>query len=214
MLKLSKRIVLNTSLLTFVLISFSFLSTGQNHEEIALQFFEDAEYTNALPYYQELNVLYPNDHSIQYYYGVCLTETNSFGNKARKLLLKASNGDVSPKVYFYIGKNYHAQNNFETALNYYNRFDEFAKKKDKKAVGFQEVIAKCNQLINPFGSSGDKTDDSVQINNTLNENNIDTINVTNLTSPVNDSILIQSDSQSQNKAAITTFDLFIESFSV
>ena len=150
MYKLIKHMVLNISLLTFVLISFSLFSAAQNHEETAGKLFNDGKYENALPIYQELNVLYPNDENFQYCLGVCLTETNDFSNKARKLLLQASLGNVSPKVHFYIGKNYHAQNNYETANIYYNRFNDYAKKSDKKEVKFYEIWEDCKQNINPF----------------------------------------------------------------
>jgi cell division septation protein DedD len=87
----------------------------------------------------------------QYYYGVCLTETNQFGLKTRKLLLQSAQEEKVPSnVFFYIAKNYHAVNNFETALQYYERFDDYARNKEKRRVNFKKFYNLCLNEENPF----------------------------------------------------------------
>lgn len=152
MLKLNKHIVLNTLLLTIVLLGASIFSTAQVTEETAKKLFDEGRFGEALPHFNELLKLYPNEHLFQYYYGVCLTETGQFGNTARKLLLQASQEKVPNNVLFYIGKNYHALNDFETALTYYARFDNYGKRKEKRSLNFQSIFDDCKNNINSFVS--------------------------------------------------------------
>jgi cell division septation protein DedD len=130
------------------------ISLAQSNEMLAEELFEDKEYTKALPHFKELLKLYPNEAMFQYYYGVCLTETNQFGLKTRKLLLQSAQDEEIPSnVFFYIAKNYHADNNFDTALQYYERFDDYARNKEKRRVNFKEFYNLCLNENNPFKDS-------------------------------------------------------------
>ena len=153
MLRLNKHTVMNSLLLTIVFVSFSIFSTAKGTEELAKKLFEEGKYGEALPYFKELNVLYPNDEPFQYYYGACLTQTGNYSLKTRKLLLQASQGNVPTNVFFYIGENYHALNDFETAKTYYQRFAEYARKKELKAVNFDKIVEQCNTGVNPFATT-------------------------------------------------------------
>lgn len=146
----SQRIVFNIIFSTIVLLLSPNLSKAAGDEELAKKLFKDENYIEALNHYEQLYNLYPNDTKIQYALGVCMVETNNFTQKAKKLLLRASIQGAEPKVNFYIGKIYHALNNFETAKDYYTRFEESAKKKDLKAVKFDSVKQDCLNKINPF----------------------------------------------------------------
>ncbi|MCF8363135.1 MAG: SPOR domain-containing protein [Prolixibacteraceae bacterium] len=147
---MNKHIILNTLLMGFVLVFSLNISVAQSNETLAKELFEDRQYARALPHFEELHRLYPNEAVFQYYYGVCLTETNQFGLKTRKLLLQSAQGKVPSNVFFFIAKNYHADNNFETALQYYERFDDYARNKEKRKVDFKEFYNLCLDGENPF----------------------------------------------------------------
>lgn len=151
MFKLNILQVLNTFFTAIVLISLPILSTAQSDEARARDYFEQRDFGKALPFFQHEYTLYPSDASAQYHYGICLSETGQYGSKARKLLLGAAQDANTPHdVYFYIARNYHAAENFELALNYYQRFRDKAKKKERRSVEFDHFYDACREGINPF----------------------------------------------------------------
>jgi tetratricopeptide (TPR) repeat protein len=119
-------------------------------EEQAARFFKKGQYVQALPIYKEYTELYPDNPMYAYYYGVCLTETGHYGNKTRKILLKTALEDVPVNVFFYIAKNYHAINDFETALIYYQQFKEVSKKREQRKVKLRKIMKLCENYQNPF----------------------------------------------------------------
>ena len=140
----------NTFLLLIVfLMQFNFaMATG--NEEDGKKLIKKGEYELALPIFEELHILYPSDPMFTYYYGVCLTETGNYTLKTRKLLLRSSLREVPADVYYYIGINYHAQNDYETAIAYYSRFAEMIKKKELKKYDVGSLKVDCEQKKNPF----------------------------------------------------------------
>lgn len=150
MLKLNKHIIINSLLLVIVLLTTPFLAMAQGAEEAAKKLFDEGKYAEALPLFNDLLKLYPNEPLFQYYEGVCLIESDGNIDKARKLLLQANQAEVPKDCNFYIAKSYHIDNNFETALNYYDRFNEQAKRKEKKQVNFNELYLACKNGENPF----------------------------------------------------------------
>ena len=159
MFKLKKDIIFNTLLLTIVLLVLSIFASANGNQELANQLFKEGKYEQALPLFESLNQLYPNDETIQYSYGVCLTETNHYGQKAKKLLLQVSQNNMFPDVLFYIGKNYHAQQDFETAMDYYQRFEEKASKKMIKKVELKGIMEACVQNLIPFELPANTSDE-------------------------------------------------------
>lgn len=151
MFKLNISQVLNTFFTAIVLISLPIFSTAQSDESKAREYFEQKDFDKALPFYKQEYTLYPSDAMVQYHYGVCLTETGQWGSQARKLLLGAAQDtDTPPDVFFYIAKNYHAAENFELALNYYRRFEDKARKRERRSVDFESLYEKCIEGVNPF----------------------------------------------------------------
>jgi hypothetical protein len=177
----SKVNIFNTLLALFVFLLLSTFSKAQGIEEMAVDLIENERYEEALSHFEELTRLYPGEHMFQYYYGLCLTQTGNYGDKARTCLLRAAQGDVPADVDFYIGKNYHALNDFETAHAYYNRFDDYARRRDKRSVNFKDVIQALENGLNPFLNDTQtdaetpekiveeiiQTDEPVSINDTL-----------------------------------------------
>ncbi len=171
--------IFNTILLIIVSLLFSTNINAQGNEELAVKLFEDEQYSEALPHFIELNRLYPGEAIFQYYYGVCLIETGRYGGKARTLLLQSTSGNVPDNAYFYIGKNYHALSDFENAEIYYTRFDNYARRRSKRAVNFKDVVKLMEQNINPFEikstqlateeTAKNQTDDTATPNDDLSE---------------------------------------------
>ena len=141
----------------FVFTFFANVSLAQSNETLAKELFENKEFNEALPHFKELHKLYPDEAMFQYYYGVCLTETHQFGLNTRKLLLQSAQKKVPNNVFFYIAKNYHAVNNYDTALQYYERFDDYARNREKRKVNFKEIYNLCLNEENPFLKKETKT---------------------------------------------------------
>ena len=149
---MTKNTLINIILAVFVLISTPAILRADGTEEKALTLFEKSEYNEAIPLYEELLRYYPNDPMFNYYWGVCQTETNVFSQKAKRSLLFASTNDVPSNVYFFIAKQYHATNDFETALSYYERFERGASRKERKKLELDALIKQCRNAVNPFTS--------------------------------------------------------------
>lgn len=118
--------------------------------ENAYQLFKEKKYEEALPIFITLRKENPNDISLDYYTGVCLTETNQYGKESIDLLLKASSSEKPVDVFFYLAKNYHALNDFKMAKSYYTIFDQKASNKEKKGFDLNNKINLCERSINPF----------------------------------------------------------------
>jgi len=144
-----KHIQINVFLFLIVLMLNTFSGQSAENKEEAQALFQSKKYEEALPLWGQMLAENPGD-SVCYCTGVCLVETNRFGNDARDLLLNASKGNVPADVNFFIAKNFHATNFFEQALSYYNMFKDNAGKKEQKELELKEKISMCNSRINPF----------------------------------------------------------------
>ena len=142
-----------TFLLLFVL-SLGFFTNKAlaqgDKEQMAKDLVENGQYTEALPYFEDLVNLYPADKELNYLLGMCLSETEQFSAKTKKALLNSLGDDTPKKSLYYLATCFHAENNFSEALNYYQQFDEQAKNKIKKSTELEKRMALCQQQINPF----------------------------------------------------------------
>lgn len=108
-------------------------SIAQNTpQEEATQLFESGQYAEALPIYKRLTTLFPKDPRYQYYYGICLVQTNNDLAKAVDYLMAASEKSVPRDVYFFLGKAYHYQYRFDDALDAYLKFQQFGERQEKE----------------------------------------------------------------------------------
>lgn len=143
-------------LLLFVLNPGLFEKTvhAQNDpEQQAKNMVENGQYAEAIPYFEDLVHLYPQDKMLNYYLGMCLVETEQF-SKLAQTALETSLGEETPVMsFYYLAQCYHAQADFSQAMNYYNLFDDKARKKEKKSTKLDELKTLCEQEINPFSTS-------------------------------------------------------------
>ena len=133
------------------LLPFNVLAQRERDIEAkAANYFHDQNYKDALPLYKELIKMYPEDEELNYCYGVCMVETEHYGSDAWKALLTASLGRVPSDVYFYLGKCFHAESDWDLAMKYYQRFADYGRNKDFKRLGLREYMDLCTRKINPF----------------------------------------------------------------
>ncbi|WP_299584417.1 tetratricopeptide repeat protein [uncultured Sunxiuqinia sp.] len=151
-------------LLLFVLNPGLFEKTvhAQNDpEQQAKNLVENGQYAEAIPYFEDLVHLYPQDKMLNYYLGICLVETEQLNQQAQTAL-ETSLGEETPVMsLYYLAQCYHAKGNFSEAMNYYNQFDDNARRKEKKNTKLEELKALCEQEINPF-STPEEEDEAEQ----------------------------------------------------
>ena len=130
--------------------SFSGGKTEQQIEEEAFAFFDSENYKSALPLYQELINVYPQDPEYNYYIGVCQVELNENVPQAIKHLKIASTKNVNASVPYYLGRAFHMNYQFNSAIRYYRKFREYYK---KKSTGIDQLIVMCQNglpLVNSY----------------------------------------------------------------
>jgi len=125
--------------------------SSDSPEQKAIALFEEGKFDEALPVFEDLIRLYPDDKKLNYYLGASLLETKNYGARARQALLASvSKKDNPEKIDWYLGVAYHSENEYLTALDHYKRFEKEARGKLKKELGLEETISLCEQGINPF----------------------------------------------------------------
>jgi len=130
--------------------SFSGGKTEQQIEEEAFAFFDAENYQKALPLYQELINVYPQDPEYNYYLGVCEVELNQNVHEAIQHLKIASTKNVNASVSYYLGRAFHMNYQFNSAIRYYRKFRELYK---KKSIGIDRLIEMCQNglpLVNSY----------------------------------------------------------------
>lgn len=150
MLKTIKIHLFNSILFTIVLLGSALLHPAFGNQELARELLKAGKFTEALPLYEQLHQWYPADANIQYELAVCLSETGNLGTRPIKLLLQLNSETSPPERSFYLAKNFHAENDFETALQYYERYEAQSSRKSRKKTGFDDLKAACLKAHNPF----------------------------------------------------------------
>ena len=147
--------------ISFVILIFFFsvfgsfaqdISAGeQKVEDNAFMLFTQKDYDKAMPLFSQLLSLHPQDPSYNYGYGVCLIETNTDTKGAMKYLKFAQSKSKNPVIFYYIGKSYHLNYQFDKAIANYQQFKEKAPKPTLKEFDIDQKIRMAEngkQLIN------------------------------------------------------------------
>lgn len=130
--------------------SFSSGKTEQQIEQEAFTFFDGENFRSALPLYQELINVYPQDPEYNYYLGVCQVEVNQNVKEAVQHLKIASTKNVNASVPYYLGRAFHMNYEFNSAMRYYQKFKEYYK---QKSIGIDRLIEMCQNglpLVNSY----------------------------------------------------------------
>ncbi len=116
----------------------------------AMQLFDKGEFEAAETAFGQLLEKNPDDTMLNYYYGASRTENGHFSQEELNHLLKAGK-DVTPhRVNYYIAVQHHAQNNFDRALKFYNRFRHDVPQEEQQEVQLGQKIQQCFDRVNPF----------------------------------------------------------------
>ena len=116
----------------------------------AMQLFDKGEFEAAETAFRQLLDKNPDNTMLNYYYGASRTENGRYSQEDLNYLLKAGE-DVTPhRVNYYIGVQYHAQNNFDRALKYYNKFRHDVPEEEQQEVQLAQKIQQCFDRENPF----------------------------------------------------------------
>jgi hypothetical protein len=112
--------------------------------------FDHGDYPAAMPLYSQLLANDRNNANYNYRYGVCVLFASSEKDKALEFLIKASKSkDVDADVWFYLGKAYHLNYQFEQAIVAYNKFKTLggAKKAEKFQIDNQIAMCKTGRKL-------------------------------------------------------------------
>lgn len=146
----------NSSVLTilFLLLFAPFFAnsqiTNENRMTKAIQLFDNGNFAEAEALLENILKEKPDDFMANYFYGACRTENNHFTSAELEALIKA-NREVSPiDINYYFGVQYHARENWERALKFYNKYKSKASLTDVQKQKTLEKIQQCYDKVNPY----------------------------------------------------------------
>ncbi|MGQ9847238.1 MAG: tetratricopeptide repeat protein, partial [Bacteroidales bacterium] len=132
--------------LCFLLLKDSLKAQTSNDkitEQKAFQFYQQKNYTEALPLFSQLLSLYPKDERYNLHYAACLIETNQEIDKAIKYLQFADSKSNDPIIKYYLGRAYHLNYQFKEAIENYSAFIRLASSKQVKELNVNKQIEMC-----------------------------------------------------------------------
>lgn len=134
----------------FTILAITYISSGfsQNFSEsesikTGSKEFDKENYLAALPHYQYLLSLYPNNLEYNFKYGACLVYKKDINTALKHLRFCEKQNYSNPQVYFYLGKANHLSYSFNTAIGYYNTFKNKADTKEQEKFEVDNEIKKC-----------------------------------------------------------------------
>ncbi len=118
--------------------------------KVAIQLFEDEDFSEALPLFKEILLKDPENKLMNYYYGACLAESGIFNDDTNHSLLKAVSGDTPDKVLYYVGLFFMENDMWASALKYFNLFKGVSTEEEKSALNIAQLINECNKKAKPL----------------------------------------------------------------
>ncbi|MEO5645175.1 MAG: hypothetical protein ABIQ40_05860, partial [Bacteroidia bacterium] len=107
-------------------------------------YFQAGDYPAAMPLYSQLLANHKEDPNYNYRYGVCVLFASPEKDKGLKFLEKASTSPgVETDVWFYLGKAYHLNYQFEQAITAYTKYKTLAGPKKAEKMQVDNQIAMC-----------------------------------------------------------------------
>jgi tetratricopeptide (TPR) repeat protein len=119
----------------------------------AMQLFDNGVFTEAERMFGILLEEDPQNPMLNYYYGASRTENGNFEDADLNHLLQAGKNVTPDRLYYYLGMQYHARNNWEQALKYYNQFRLSVPENEQQELKLAEKIQQCFDHKNPFAKS-------------------------------------------------------------
>ncbi|MBN1388028.1 MAG: SPOR domain-containing protein [Bacteroidales bacterium] len=120
--------------------------------DIAERAFNNEDYTTALKHYRALLDRFSADPVYKYHTGACMVELNENPDRAKLLIDDAiinssSIRQVPSKAWYFLGRAYQLSGDFDLAAEAYNTFKGYARRKEIKALGINELIEECEEGI-------------------------------------------------------------------
>lgn len=122
----------------------------------AIELFHNGKFAEALPIFKKLSDSYPSDYLLKYFTGACLIETGVYTKESELNLLLAGTRDVPAKVFYYLARYYHANDDWDSALRFYNRFKNNSQPGQVAELRVDELTRLAYDHINPFTEAGIK----------------------------------------------------------
>lgn len=145
-------------LLLFAQYTFGQSTSEEDVKKQAQKYFDAGDFTSALPLYSQLLSFYAKDPNYNYRYGVCALEAGNDREKPIAYLEFASkNKDINNNVFFYLGKAYHLNYRFASALNAYNTFKIKALKIDQDKFQVDRQLEMCRNGMELLKNISDLT---------------------------------------------------------
>lgn len=116
-------------------------------QKIAYEYFNNEEFSKALPLLLKLDTLSPENFEIKYYIGACYLNTLYEKTKGIPYLEYAieKGGNLLPNVVFYdLGTLYHLNYQFDDAIKSFNRFIEISAKTEPHFKSSERMLTTCN----------------------------------------------------------------------
>lgn len=111
--------------------------------KLADSLFNNSNYQQAIPVFQELHDRYPQDTYYNYALGICILNSTHNAEAAIPYLSKASAGEAPSKIYYYLAEAYRKTYRFDQAIDYYRRFIINGGSKDIKASEIERTVNLC-----------------------------------------------------------------------
>ncbi|MBK8924815.1 MAG: hypothetical protein IPM74_02650 [Crocinitomicaceae bacterium] len=106
--------------------------------------FEEGKFIEATPLYSKILAQQPRDYEINFRYGTCLLYNSHNKEEALKYLTYAVKGtDVDKRVYYYLGRAYHLNYQFNEAIIQYEKFKSVATPNQLKDLAVDQQILAC-----------------------------------------------------------------------
>jgi hypothetical protein len=140
-----------TLLFIFLFAGISVFAAKQDVSAVeAMQLFDRGEFEAAETAFRQLLIKPPGNTMLNYYYGASRTENGHYSQEDLNRLLEAGQNVTPHRINYYIGIQHHAQNNFEQALKYYNRFRLEVPEEERQELQLAQKIQQCFDRENPF----------------------------------------------------------------
>lgn len=116
--------------------------------DTTVSLFNSKNFEQALPGFKSLHEKDTTDAMLNYYYGASMIEQGIFTEEAGTCLMRALTGNTPDKIYYYVGRFFENQGQWNSALKYYNRFKNFGSEEEKTATGILDRIDFCYAQAN------------------------------------------------------------------
>lgn len=143
--KIIRRIWLAISLLVVVLLTQTSVAQSNSEDRAALvdSLFNTKQYAEAIPYLEDLLQSYPKEPTYHYQLGVSYLNASRDLGKAIQYLQYASTQDVPALVYYYLGRAYQLNYQFDDAISYYRRYTINSSNQDVSVKEIEALVSEC-----------------------------------------------------------------------